>query len=72
MKYVSVTDKEALRAFYYLTEKEGIIPALETAHALAFAFKIAKTKKNKNILINHSGRSDKDIDTIASLKRMKV
>ncbi len=72
VSYVSVTDQEALKAFYYLTEKEGIIPALETAHALAYAFKIAKQKKRKNILINLSGRGDKDIDTIASLKRMKV
>ena len=72
VKYVTVTDKEALKAFYYLTEKEGIIPALETAHALSYAFKIAKTKTKKNILINLSGRGDKDIDTIVSLKRMKV
>ena len=72
VKYVSVTDKEALKAFYYLTEKEGIIPALETAHALAYAFKIAKTKKRKNILINLSGRGDKDIDTIVSLQGLKV
>ena len=72
VKYVTVTDKEALDAFYYLTEKEGIIPALETAHALAYAFKIAKTRSNKNILINLSGRGDKDIDTIASLQGMKV
>ena len=72
IKYVTVTDKEALEAFYYLTEKEGIIPALETAHALAYAFKIAKSKSRKNILVNLSGRGDKDIDTIASLKGMKV
>ena len=72
VKYVSVTDNEALKAFYYLTEKEGIIPALETSHALAYAFKLAKIKKNKNILINLSGRGDKDIDTIVSLKRIKV
>jgi len=72
VKYVSVTDNEALKAFYYLTEKEGIIPALETSHALAYAFKLAKSKKYKNILINLSGRGDKDIDTIASLKRIKV
>ena len=71
VKYVTVTDKEALKAFYYLTEKEGIIPALETAHALSYAFKIAKTKRKKNILINLSGRGDKDINTIVSLKRMK-
>jgi len=72
VKYVSVTDKEALKAFYYLTEKEGIIPALETAHALAYAFKIAKKEKNKNILINLSGRGDKDIDTIAKMSRMDL
>lgn len=72
IKYVTVTDKEALEAFYYLTEKEGIIPALETAHALAYAFKIAKSKSKKNILVNLSGRGDKDIDTIASLQGMKV
>ena len=72
IKYVTVTDKEALEAFYYLTEKEGIIPALETAHALAYAFKIAKSKSRKNILVNLSGRGDKDIDTIASLQGMKV
>ena len=72
VKYVTVTDKEALEAFYYLTEKEGIIPALETAHALAYAFKIAKSKSKKNILVNLSGRGDKDIDTIASLQGMKV
>ena len=72
VKYVAVTDKEALDAFYYLTEKEGIIPALETAHALAYAFKLAKTRSRKNILINLSGRGDKDIDTIASLQGMKV
>ena len=72
VKYVSVTDKEALKAFYYLTEKEGIIPALETAHALAYAFKLAKKEKNKNILINLSGRGDKDIDTIAKMSRMDL
>tara|TARA_B100000287_G_C20566580_1_gene754786 strand:- start:275 stop:1231 length:957 start_codon:yes stop_codon:yes gene_type:complete len=72
VKYVSVTDKEAVEAFQILTEKEGIIPALESAHALAYAFKLAKKKKNKNILINLSGRGDKDIDTISSLKRIKI
>ena len=72
VQYVSVTDKEALKAFYYLTEKEGIIPALETAHALSYAFKIAKKRKNKNILINLSGRGDKDIDTIAKMAQMTL
>ena len=71
VKYVSVTDDEALKAFNILTEREGIIPALETAHALAYAFKLAKKLKNKKILINLSGRGDKDIDTIAALSHIK-
>jgi tryptophan synthase beta chain len=72
VQYTSVTDKEALNAFFTLTEKEGIIPALETAHALAYAFKLAKKLKDKKILINLSGRGDKDIDTIAKLKNIKL
>ena len=72
VKYVSVTDDEALKAFNILTEREGIIPALETAHALAYAFKLAKKLKNKKILINLSGRGDKDIDTIAALSHIKL
>ena len=55
-----------------LTEKEGIIPALETAHALAYAFDLAKKSNNKKILLNLSGRGDKDIDTIAKLKNIKL
>ena len=69
---IALKNKEALKAFYYLTEKEGISPALETAHALAYAFKIAKKRKNKNILINLSGRGDQDIDTIAKLTQMTL
>ncbi len=72
VKYTSVTDKQALKAFYLLTEEEGIIPALETAHALAFAFNLAKKRNKKNILINLSGRGDKDIDSIALLKGIKL
>jgi tryptophan synthase beta chain len=72
VEYTSVTDKEALSAFFTLTQKEGIIPALETAHALAYSFKLAKKLKNKKILINLSGRGDKDIDTIAKLKNIKL
>ena len=72
VEYTSVTDKEALSAFFTLTQKEGIIPALETAHALAYSFKLAKKSKNKKILINLSGRGDKDIDTIARLKNIKL
>ena len=72
VKYVVVTDKEALNAFHLLTKKEGIIPALETSHALAFAFKIAKKEKNKNILINLSGRGDKDISSVADIEGIKL
>jgi len=72
IEYTSVTDNQALDAFYMLTEKEGIIPALETAHALAYAFVVAKKLKNKKILLNLSGRGDKDIDTIAKLKNIKL
>lgn len=68
--YVSVTDKEALRAFHILTQTEGILPALESAHAVAFALKIApKYPKNTNVIINLSGRGDKDIDIIAEAER---
>ena len=72
VEYTSVTDKEALNAFFTLTQKEGIIPALETAHALAYAFELAKNSKHKKLLINLSGRGDKDIDTIAKLKNIKL
>lgn len=58
-------DDEAVEAFYTLSQKEGIIPALESAHAVAFAMKLAKTlDKDKTILVNLSGRGDKDIDFV--------
>lgn len=64
-QYVSVTDKEAVDAFLYLTKVEGIIPALESSHAIAYALKFAKTlDKDKILAINLSGRGDKDLDTI--------
>lgn len=64
-EYFSVTDKEALDAFLYLTRKEGIIPALESSHALAYAMKLAKTlDKDKIIIVNLSGRGDKDLEVI--------
>ena len=72
VKYISATDNEALKAIYHLTEEDGIITALETAHALAFAFNLAKKRNKKNILINLSGRGDKDIDTIVALKGIKL
>lgn len=63
VKYVSVTDKEALDAFKLLSEKEGIIPALESSHAVAYLKKLKSDKKNI-IVINLSGRGDKDINTV--------
>ena len=66
VSYVTVTDKEAIEAFSLLSLKEGIIPALESAHAIAYARKIApKIAKNKIIVICLSGRGDKDAQTIA-------
>ncbi|MDS0524475.1 tryptophan synthase subunit beta [Clostridium sp. SHJSY1] len=63
--YDSVTDSEAVDAFLYLTKIEGIVPALESSHGLAYAKKIASTlSKDKIIIINISGRGDKDMDTI--------
>ena len=65
--YVSITDDEAMQGFHALTRLEGIIPALESAHAIAYAMKLAPTlPKNKTILVNLSGRGDKDINTIAA------
>ncbi len=64
VQYKSVTDDEAIDAFYELSKKEGIIPALESAHAVAYAFKHAKANPRQSILVNLSGRGDKDIDFI--------
>jgi tryptophan synthase beta chain len=67
-KYVGITDDEALAAFHNLCLTEGIIPALETSHALAYAEKIAsQMSSDKIILVNLSGRGDKDINTVADI-----
>jgi tryptophan synthase beta chain len=67
-EYVGITDKEALEAFHYLCRTEGIIPALESSHAVAYAMKLARTMKpEQSILVNLSGRGDKDIGTVADL-----
>ena len=67
--YVAVTDKEAMNAFHSLTRIEGIIPALESSHALAYAMKLAPTmSKDQTIIVNLSGRGDKDINTVAALE----
>jgi len=71
--YVAITDKEALAAFHELTLTEGIIPALESSHALAYGAKLAKTMdKDKIIIINLSGRGDKDINTIAEIEGIEL
>ena len=73
VKYMSATDKEALEAFQYCCRLEGIIPALEPAHALAVLKKIAKKySKDKIIVMNMCGRGDKDIFTIADELKIKI
>ena len=68
LECVSITDEEAVRAFYALSRNEGILPALESSHALAHAIKIAPTMpKDSILLVNLSGRGDKDVDQIAAL-----
>jgi len=65
VKYDSITDNEAVNAFKLLCKLEGIIPALESSHAIAYAIKIAKNyKENDSIIVNLSGRGDKDMGTI--------
>jgi tryptophan synthase beta chain len=73
-KYVAVTDKEALEGFEVLSRYEGIIPALESSHAVAYAIKYAKKKENKGktIVINLSGRGDKDMFIVAKEMGEKV
>jgi tryptophan synthase beta chain len=71
--YVSATDKEAVMAFEYLSRTEGIIPAIESSHAVAYAIKLApKMSKDKIIVINLSGRGDKDVASIARYKGVEI
>lgn len=68
-QYVAVTDDETLQAFEFLCRMEGIMPALESAHAVAYAMKIApQTKKDEIIVINISGRGDKDVQLVSKYK----
>lgn len=68
VNYTIATDDEALAAFHKLTQIEGIIPALESSHAVAYAMKLAsEMTSDKNIIVNLSGRGDKDINTIADI-----
>ena len=67
-EYVGITDDEALAAFHRLCRSEGIIPALESSHAVAYAMQLAATmKREQHLLVNLSGRGDKDIGTVADL-----
>lgn len=71
--YVGITDFEAVDAFRYLSKMEGIIPAIESAHAVAYAIKLAPTLKSKEIIvINISGRGDKDMDTILTSEQYSL
>lgn len=73
VQYMAVTDKEALASFHTLTKVEGILPALESSHAIAYAIKLAKKLgKDKNIIVNLSGRGDKDIHLIAELEGVEL
>jgi tryptophan synthase beta chain len=72
-KYATATDEEAVQAFLELSKSEGIIPALEPSHAIAFAMKLArKMKKNQTVVINLSGRGDKDVEVVASYMGVKI
>ncbi len=71
--YVAINDDEALRAFHLLCEREGIIPALESSHAVAYGLKLAATlDKTQRIVVNLSGRGDKDINTVAKLEGISL
>ena len=73
VQYVAANDDEALAAFHRLTRVEGIMPALETAHAMAHAEKLAASMSpEQHILVNLSGRGDKDILTVAALDGIEV
>jgi tryptophan synthase beta chain len=73
VEYVAANDSEALDAFRALTRTEGILPALESSHAVAYALKLAATMKpEQNIVVNLSGRGDKDIFTVAAIDGIEV
>ena len=72
-EYVAVSDDDALAAFHGLTRTEGIMPALETSHALAYTAKLAPTmRRDQTIVVNLSGRGDKDMDTVAQLDGIEL
>ena len=68
-----MTDEEALGAFHQLTRLEGIMPALESSHALAYGFKLAaQMRPDQSVLINLSGRGDKDVQTVAEIEGLSL
>jgi tryptophan synthase beta chain len=72
-QYVAVTDSEAMAAFHALTRLEGILPALESSHAVAFAMQLAESMPaDKKIVVNLSGRGDKDVQTVAALEGLSL
>ena len=72
-RYVPVTDQEAVEAFEYLSRTEGIIPAIESAHAVAYAKKLApKMRKDQILVVNLSGRGDKDVAAIARYRGVEI
>ena len=72
-QYVPITDDEAVSAFEYLSRIEGIIPAIESSHAIAYARKLAPTLgKDKIIVVNLSGRGDKDVAAIARYRGVDI
>ena len=73
VEYVSINDNEAVDAFHLLSRLEGIIPAMESSHAIAYVCKIAPNmNKNKIIILNLSGRGDKDVRMIAKLEGVRI
>ena len=73
VNYVGATDEEALHAFREVTRKEGIIPALESSHAVAYGMKLAATMRpDQSIIVNMSGRGDKDLHTVMKVDGIDV
>lgn len=70
VSYNTISDKDAVQAFFELSKMEGIIPALESSHAIAYALKLAQQNPDEKILVNLSGRGDKDIDFIINYEKM--
>jgi len=72
VNYVSATDGEALNAFKLLSESEGILPALESAHAIAYLKKLSRKFRGKLVIVNLSGRGDKDVETVARARGVNI